>query len=130
MKYLSFAYYYLIVPSIDLAILSYIRETKFIPKLMVGSITSLIIVNLFIVNYLLSSIAREAHSSYQLLNTLIVRKNLGLRLKLKILSLIEKLSGPVIGIYCYDLFPFTNYELYIFTINCILNFMLFYNLLN
>ena len=128
MKYLLFAYYYLIVPAIDLFILIIIREHSMILKLSIAGLAGLAISNLFILNYVLSSISSKAHSSYRLLNSLFVRKHLSLRLKLKILSLIEKLSGPVIGIYCYDLFPFTNYELYIFTVNCISNFILFYGL--
>jgi hypothetical protein len=34
------------------------------------------------------------------------------QLRLKITSFIEKLCGPVIGYYCYNLFAFTNYEFY------------------
>ncbi|CAG2172314.1 unnamed protein product [Oppiella nova] len=37
---------------------------------------------------------------------------IGSYLKIKILAFIEKLSGPDIGFYCYDLFPMNNYELY------------------
>jgi len=79
---------------------------------------------LFCVNYGLSSISREAHSLYKPFNSIFVRKPLNLQLKLKIKGHIETLSGPVIGIYCYDLFPFTNYEFYIFVINCISMFIL------
>jgi len=32
------------------------------------------------------------------------------KLKLNVLTLIERLAGPTIGIYCLDLFPFTNYQ--------------------
>ena len=35
-----------------------------------------------------------------------------IKLKWKVITLIERLAGPTIGIYCFNLFPFTNYEFY------------------
>ena len=89
-------YYYLIVPFIDLAVMAIINETNLIIRLFCAFIAFIIILNLFAVNYLLALIARNALNCYTYLNTLISRKSLSLRSKLKTLSMIERLSGPVI----------------------------------
>jgi hypothetical protein len=44
--------------------------------------------------------------------------------RLKISAFIEKLCGPVIGYYCYDLFAFTNYEFYAFVAFVFFNYIL------
>jgi len=123
-----FAYYYTIVPIIDLAIIEVIYEKKLLFRLIFAFISIIITINLFIVNTLLSIIVSESHNCQPFLYSLIARKRLSLKIKFKILSLIERLSGPVIGIYCYQLFPFTNYEFYLFLVNCVLNFTLFIRL--
>ena len=86
------------------------------------------IFNIFVVNYFLCSVGREAHKSFPLIKSILTRKQIGLMTKLKVISLAERLSGPLIGFYCYDLFPFTNYEFYLFCVNCVSNFILFMDL--
>ena len=86
------------------------------------------ILNVFAVNYFLCSVGREAHKSYPFIKSILTRKRLRLMTKLKVISLFERLSGPLIGFYCYDLFPFTNYEFYLFCVNCVSNFILFMGL--
>jgi hypothetical protein len=73
----------------------------------------------------MASIPKSAIKPYVKLNSLIARKQINLQIKLKIVDLIERLSGPVIGIYCFELFPFTNYEFHLFAANCVKNFILF-----
>jgi hypothetical protein len=73
----------------------------------------------------MSSIPKSAIKPYVKLNSLIARKRINLQIKLKIVDLNERLSGPIIGIYCFELFPFTNYEFYLFAANCVMNFILF-----
>jgi hypothetical protein len=48
-------------------------------------------------NYSLQSVQSAALNN---LYSITFRKNIKLELKLKVLGLIEKLSGPLIGIYC------------------------------
>jgi len=73
-------------------------------------------------------IPKEVHRPYNKLNTIIARNQTTTVLKLKVLGLIEKLSGPVIGIYCLDFFPFTRYEFYVYLVNCIKYFILLMDL--
>ena len=77
------------------------------------------------VNYLVLSIARQSHQSYNNLNSIQCRKVLPLRHKFKVMDLIERLSGPVIGFYCFDLFPVTSFKIFMFYLNCMSYFILF-----
>jgi len=63
-------------------------------------------------------IAKQAHKPYSRLNSIIARKVIRIDLKLKTCALIERLAGPVIGLYCFYFFPFTYYEFYLFVGNC------------
>ena len=117
-------FYYMVVPDIDFGIILLIYEKNVFLRISMAFVIIFLIINFFVVSYLLSSIGSNAHNSYHFLNSLIARKRMSLRLKFKTLSLIERLSGPLIGIYCYDLFPFTNEEIYLFIVNCVSNFTL------
>jgi len=127
-KIMAFIYYYLSVPALDLCIIVAILENEFLFLCISALLATIGFIILFCVNYSFSSISREAHLLYKPLNSIFVRKSLNLQLKLKINAAIERLSGPVIGIYCYDLFPFTNYEFFLFVINCVSIFFLILNI--
>jgi hypothetical protein len=124
-KYLGFTYYYLSVPLIDLLIIATILDTNRIIRILAIFSTVIIVLLLICLNISMASIPKSAMKPYVQLNSLIARKRINLQMKLKIVDLIERLSGPVIGIYCFELFPFTNYEFYLFAANCVKNFILF-----
>jgi len=67
---------------------------------------------LYLFNYIASSYSSSAHDFTSILYKFLTEKHISIFHKLKIYSFIEKLSGPVIGFYCFDFFPFTNFELY------------------
>ena len=116
MKNILLVFYHLIAPIINMTIIYIIEEPVYIYKFWSFALSMTVICSIFVANYLVTIIGREAHRSYAVLNSLIVRKRLSGRIKLKVLGLIERLSGPVIGVYCYDLFPLTNYEFYFFVL--------------
>ena len=126
-KYHLLIYYYLIVPALDLAIICILSESNIYIRNCIIFIVLIFIFNSYLMTFILSFIAREAHSSYSILNSMIARNRLPIRVRLKVLALIERLSGPVIGLYCYDLFPFTNYEFFLFVVNCVSNFRKLFN---
>ena len=128
-KNILFVFYYLMVPIVDLDIIIIIIEENILLRLITLIIVFVVISNLLVVNYFLCLVGREAHKSYPFINSVLTRKRLRLMTKLKVISLLERLSGPLIGFYCYDLFPFTNYEFYLFCVNCVSNFILFMGLL-
>ena len=57
-------------------------------------------------------ISRTAHHSYQLMYSLLNRVRTTTLVRIKVQVFVEKLSGPDIGFYCYDLFPMNNYEFF------------------
>ena len=76
--------------------------------------------------FLSAQVSRAAHQSYPLINSISVKhKNkLSIRDTFKVMSFIEKLSGPVIGFYCYQLFPMNSYEFYEYVVNAIKMYLL------
>jgi len=67
---------------------------------------------LYIFTYTASSLSKSAHNLTNDLYSFMFRNKSNLRNKIKILAFIEKLCGPVIGYYCYNLFAFTTLEFY------------------
>jgi hypothetical protein len=128
-KYLTFSYYYLSVPLIDLLVIAIILDTNQLNRILTILLAIIGVLLLLCLNISMSSIPKSAMKPYVKLNSLIARKRIDLKMKLKIVDLIERISGPVIGIYCFELFPFTNYEFYLFAVNCVMNFILFMGIL-
>jgi len=129
LKFISVMLYYSAISSIDLVIiLSLQEEVGTFNRILAFTATVLGALLLLIFTYSISLVPREAHRSYNKLCSLMVRRPTEVVLKLKVLGLIEKLSGPNIGFYCSDLFPFTNYEFYLFVANCAKNFILYMGL--
>jgi hypothetical protein len=125
MRFISCLFYYFSVPAIDLlVILSIHKEVDIITRTLAFVATILGVFVLFVFNYSMALVSEAAHRPYIRLNSIIARKSARTVLNLKVVGLIEKLSGPVIGIYCLDLFPFINYEFYLYISNCIQNFIL------
>jgi hypothetical protein len=124
-KYLIFLLYYLSVPVLDLLIIIVIFDGMHIINRLLSIIVAMVaILCLLSLNSTMSLIPNAAHQPFGKLNSLIAKKRIRLDLKLKVCALIEKLSGPVIGLYCYELFPFTNYEFYLYVANCVKIFIL------
>ena len=133
-----FVYYYLCIPGFDFAFMFIMYETEIIIRVIAAIIGLGIGLNMFYINYVLSAIGREARNSYGFLNSIIAKNGvnkvkyggLNLRLMVKTIHVIERISGPVIGIYCLDLFPLTNYEFYQLCTSCLLQFALFLKFVN
>ena len=93
---------------------------------------SLIFSIVFSVNLLSSQISQSSHKPYNNLFKFLIQKRfpLSLRVKLKIVGLIEKLSGPDIGFYCWNLFPMNNYTFYEYVCNYFVTYFLILTLIN
>ena len=79
----------------------------------------------FLVNMACAFISRSAKRPRIYLYKCFTRNQLTVKQKLRIFNFIEKLCGPDIGFYCYDLFPMNNYEFYEYCANCLLMYLLF-----
>lgn len=130
-KYLSAIYYYFTIPIIDLLIiLTTVQDLNLFSKVAVYFVILVALSLIGSLGLILCSMSKSVHSPYIKLNVALLKIKPGnLRIKWKVLGLVEKLAGPTIGLYCYDLFPFTTYKLYNFTANCVLNFILLMGLL-
>ena len=72
----------------------------------------------------------SAQSPYCLIFSYLTRvKRIRLRNKLKLMTYLERLSGPDIGFYCYDLFPLNSWEFYELVAICGTNYLLIISLL-
>jgi hypothetical protein len=113
-KYALFTIYFLTTPMIDVLVYLAVSEVNTVLRIfyiLLGISFSFVI---FIANYISSSLSSSTHDFTSDLYTFLTSKRIPVQHKLKISSFIEKLCGPVIGYYCYDLFAFTNYEFYEF----------------
>ena len=70
----------------------------------------LLVLLIFAVSSLLAMISKSAHKCYPLLYSILMTRSLTYRQRLRIESMISRLSGPVIGFYCLDLFAVNSYE--------------------
>ena len=84
---------------------------------------------LYVFNYTASSFSSATNNSRKYLYSFLCRNKTSIKTRLKISSFIEKLSGPVIGFYCFKIFAFTNYEFYRYLAFVSINFFLIYGLI-
>ena len=77
-----------------------------------------------------NQICTRAHKSYSRLFLIIVDENIRMSFKqrLKLWSFMEKLSGPQIGFYCYDLFAMNSNRFYHYLCIYVLNYRLIVSL--
>ena len=128
MRYLMGVYYFCSVGPIDMGIVLIMFEHNVKMRLVTGLILVIVIVNACFINWLQANVINGAHGCYPILNSMMARKPMSLRLKLKVLALIEKLTGPEIGFYCFDFFPFTNYAFAVLIANVSSSLMMFIEL--
>jgi len=108
-----FVIYFLATPAVDiLAHLVIYKVTNVYMRIIYGSVCFQLVTALYVFTTIVSSLSSSAHNLTSDLYLFLVRKRCYLRNKLKIMAFIEKLCGPDIGIYCYDLFAFTTFEFY------------------
>ena len=131
-KYFVFIIYYLARPIVNILLyITHSPETNFYFRFAAAVVVVFLFILLYVVNYLCSSVSSAAHKSYSIMYSFLIRNNrkITTQTKLRIQNFIEKLSGPVIGIYCYDLFPMSNYEFYDFIASWAANYFLIIELL-
>ena len=125
-RVLIFVIYYMATFAFQLLIfMAHRKDSSLLGRF--GAIVILIAIfsAVFYTNVMNTWISGSAHKPYSTLYSIInSRINIRSNEKLKIMSFIESLSGPVIGFYCYDLFPMTNYQLYKYLCVSAINYFL------
>ena len=105
--------YFMLTPLLVLFLfLSYEKDSIFLFRAVVAMFFVSCFSLLFLMNYLCGSVTKTAHKSLPVLHKYLIETKISLNEKLKIMSTIERLSGPDIGFYCFDLFPMNNYHFY------------------
>lgn len=128
MRYLMGVYYFCSVAPIDLGIVMLLHEHNLLIRLGLSFLLLVVLLNAMFINHLQAQVINSAHGCHPLLNALMARKRMTVRLKLKVLAVIEKLTGPEIGLYCFDLFPFTNYAFALLIANVSSSLVMFIDL--
>jgi len=128
-KYVIGSIYYVSIAALDMGIILLISENaqmylRFIALFALAEFGSIV----FYLNLLCAKVCKAAHSPYPVLNSMIAQTRIASRIRLRVLSFIEKLSGPDIGFYCFESFPMNNFELMLYSTNCIAFFILIYGL--
>jgi hypothetical protein len=123
--------YYLYSPLIDMVLYLAIYIDHFYIKLLGISVTFFLILFLFLFSSTTVWLRKSAHFPYNNLNSIIAKQKwIPLSKKMKIVSLIERLAGSEIAVYCYDFFPLNNYEFYQFIASIVGNFFLLMSLID
>ena len=112
-KFFNCVIYYFIKLLIN--ILMYLcisSKTNIIIRLIIIMAIFFAISIVFALTTLFANLTKSAHNPILFLYSFIVQNRHNINVKFKILSFIEKLSGPEIGFYCYDFFPMNSYNFY------------------
>ena len=119
--------YFLTVPMISLLVYStHHKNTEYITKVL-GGLCAIAGTGLaFQLLSVFPIVIKAAHSPYPLIFSRFCKSvdvtDIGTRLKL--ISFMERLSGPDIGFYCYDLFPMNSWQLFHLLIISAMNYIL------
>ena len=126
----TFLLYYIATPGFLTSIYAtHKQDTTFSGRIMVFFVAVGGTVFLFSLNFMSTWVSTAAHKPYRMLCSLMFTNiRITTKERLKLLSFIEKLSGPDTGFYCYDLFPMNNYEFYQYICISISNYFLVMNL--
>ena len=126
-KYYIYILYKFVKPCFNVFVyLSFEPDTTSIARLFVVMEITMISILIFSMNYLCASVTTAAHKSQTTLYNAVLNKeqNIGIRIRVKILRFIERLSGPEIGFYCFDLFPMTSYYFNDYVFDSIVSYLL------
>jgi hypothetical protein len=116
-------------PGINIFVYLAVYESNSYLRILYGMGLIAMFIVLFEAHYMISTLCSAAHDFADDLYSLLFRKRIPLQYKLKILTFIERLCGPIIGFYCYDLFAFTNEPFNEYVSNLFSNYFLLNTLL-
>ena len=133
MKYYLYEFVKIIKPCFNtLVYLSHAKDTTLSMKYFTTFVALIIAILLFLMSYLCGCITTCAHNPQQKLYQLLMNQRkyrIPLKVKIKIMRFIERLSGPEIGFYCYNLFPMTSYHFTDYVLDSIASYFLILNFL-
>ena len=119
-------YYFLTLSSQLILYMSQRDDILLINKISFRVLAMGYIISILVINLSCNQISSRAHKSYSILFSISVNENIRMSLKqrLKLMSFMEKLSGPQIGFYCYDLFAMNSNRFYHYICIYVSNYIL------
>ena len=129
-NYLIIAMYFVAKPTLNiLAYITHAKDTHHLTRMAATNILIVCITAIFSVTLLCASVTSCAHKPLKHMYQLFQKNKVSPIHKLKALAFIEKLSGPDIGFYCYNLYPMNNNQFYKSTCGWAYNYFLVMNLI-
>ena len=127
MRHYIYIMYKVIKPCFNVLVyISHASDSIPIMKQVTTSTVVFLALMLFTINYQCASVTGAAHRPQSTLYKTVLSRNhnIPLKIRLKIMRFIERLSGPEIGFYCYDLFPMTSYKFADYVLDSIASYFL------
>jgi len=130
-SWITFIIYYITTPGFLICLYAmHHKDTKLYTRIFFAFLVFVCFVSTVFMNIMSTWITKAAHKPQALVYKYQAKTpKIPTKCKLKIHSFIERLSGPSIGFYCYDLFPMDNWEFYQFLYISGSNYVLLMNLL-
>ena len=129
-KWYIFILYYFANPTLLVLLkISQGDNLNLIGKLFIIIVFIVIFGGCIVANLFSSRVNKALILPLKYLHRYMAENQLPLKQRLKTMEMIERLSGPDIGFYCYDLFPMNSYEFYLYVANCCMNYFLINDLL-
>ena len=125
-----FVLYYFASPT--LMILLYItgaEDTHTVLRFVAVFVFLIVFLVVFGMNLFSSLISGSSRKPRKLFFDYLFRNNFNPMEGLKVMAFIEKLSGPDIGFYCWNLFPMNNYRFYKYVVSCAITYFLILDLI-
>ena len=109
-----------------LVYLIFAHDSLIILRIIISIEVIIISLFIFMMNQLCGSVTNAAHKSQSSLYKTVLSRNQRIprNIKLKIMRFIERLSGPEIGFYCYDLFAMNSYNFTDYVFDSIVSYLL------
>jgi hypothetical protein len=130
-KYILFIGYFLTPLTLNILLHLALFEEIIYLRIFYGLLVFCLYFAIFIVKYICTSLSSSAHDFTSDLYAFLSNKRIIIPVehRLKISAFVEKLSGSVIGYYCYDFFPLTSYAFYEYILMVSANYFLMSNLI-
>ena len=129
-NYLILVIYYIAKPTLNVLVyITHAKGTHSYTRIAALNVFIICLTAIFAVNMLCVSVTSLAHKPLTLMYELSRSNKVNAVHKLKALAFIEKLSGRVIGFYCYKLYPMNNEQFYRSILGWAANYFLVINLI-
>ena len=124
-----FQLYYIASPALMICLyLSHANETPPLVRCLCAVAFTMVFSVVFFLNLLYSQINGSSRRPRNIVYRLMIRKQLPVEERIKLLAFIEKLDGPDIGFYCWNLCPMNHNQFYLYVANCASTYFLILDL--